>query len=361
MPATPGCKLVRPFGTLPDGRQTNLYQLTNKNGVVVTLTEFGATVVSIIVPDRHGVLGDIALGFDSVDGYLKKGNPFIGATIGRYGNRIARGRFNLNGKEYALAINNGVNHLHGGPGGYDKVLWERASDADTKNQSMTFRYVSKAGEEGYPGTLTVKVTFTLTDENSLIIDYHAVTDADTVVNLTNHTYFNLNGSGTITDHVLQLNADYFTPVDATQIPTGELRNVKGTPFDFTAPVKIGARIDTQGDEQISYGAGYDHNFVISPDASQKKVGSAFSEKTGRLLTVESTEPGVQLYTGNFLDGSLTGKSGNVYSKRTGFCLETQHYPDSPNQPDFPSTVLKAGRTYTTRTIYAFSCADKLEK
>jgi aldose 1-epimerase len=344
------------FGKLPDGRNVDLFALINKNRVKITVTNFGAAVVSIIVPDKNGVLGDIALGYDSVDGYRAGNNPFLGAVVGRYGNRIAHGKFTLNGKTCTLAINNGVNHLHGGPGGFDKVLWNVGETVEGDTAEVALSYTSPDGEEGYPGTLKTTVRYKLTNNNELVIDYAAVTDADTVVNLTNHTYFNLKGKGSIVDHLLKLHAEHFTPVDSTQIPTGEIRTVVGTPFDFRKPVKIGQRIDTD-DEQIAFGSGYDHNFIISTDNKLKSVGSVYCEATGRLLEVSSTEPGVQFYSGNFLEGSPVGKNGLVYEKRSGFCLETQHYPDSPNKPMFPSTVLKAGAKFTSCTIYRFAIAD----
>ncbi|MBN1578608.1 MAG: galactose mutarotase [Chitinispirillaceae bacterium] len=345
------------FGSMPDGRKVDLFTLTNHNGVTVTITAYGAAVVSIIIPDKNGDMGDIILGFDSLAGYLQKGNPFFGSTIGRFANRIARGKFTLNGKEYTLAINNGVNHLHGGPGGFDKVLWQ-AENIDRKDDAaVTMSYESPDGEEGYPGAMKATVAFQLTDNNELRFDYHAEADADTVVNLTNHTYFNLNGQGDILDHLLRLNASSFTPIDATQIPTGELRPVAGTPFDFTRPEKIGSRIDRTDDEQIVNGLGYDHNFVCSTNGSLSKAAAVYSPASGRLLEVLTTEPGIQFYSGNFLDGTLTGKRGVIYKKRGGFCLETQHFPDSPNQKLFPSVVLKAGTLFKSTTINRFSVAD----
>ena len=344
------------FGTMPDGRKVDLFTLTNKNGMTVTLTTYGAAVVSILVPDNKGVMGDVVLGFDSLSGYLQKGNPFFGSTIGRFANRIARGKFTLNGKEYTLAINNGLNHLHGGPGGFDKVLWSAEEGDNTDEAAVTMSYRSPDGEEGYPGTLTVSVRFELTDNNELRFDYRASSDADTIVNLTNHTYFNLNTDGDILGHLLRLNANTFTPIDETQIPTGEISPVAGTPFDFTRPEKVGARIDRTDDVQIVNGLGYDHNFVCATDGSLTKVAEIYSPVTGRLLEVLSTEPGIQFYSGNFLDGSLTGKRGMVYQKRSGFCLETQHYPDSPNQPSFPTVVLKAGAQFTSTTVNRFSVA-----
>ncbi|MBN1308311.1 MAG: galactose mutarotase [Chitinispirillaceae bacterium] len=346
------------FGTMPDGRKVDLFTLTNCNGVTVTITTYGAAVVSIIVPDKKGAMGDIVLGFDSLDGYLRRENPFFGSTIGRFANRIARGKFTLNGKEYALATNNGVNHLHGGITGFDKVLW-RAENIERKDDAaVTMSYVSPDGEEGYPGTMKVAVAFQLTDNNELRFEYRAEADADTIVNLTNHTYFNLDGEGEILDHLLQLNATSFTPIDATQIPTGELRPVAGTPFDFTRPERIGSRIGRSDDEQIVNGLGYDHNFVCSTDGSLSKAAAVYSPASGRLLEVLSTEPGMQFYSGNYLDGSLMGKGGVIYRKRSGFCLETQHFPDSPNQKSFPSTVLKAGGVFESTTVNRFSVADE---
>ncbi len=351
------CYKKEDFGTMPDGRKVQIFTLTNRNGVKVSVTTYGATVVSILTPDRNGIPGDIALGFDSLSGYLQKGNPFIGSTIGRFANRIARGRFTLNGKEYKLAVNNGVNHLHGGIYGFDKVLWNVEEERNTSPASVTMSYFSPDGEEGYPGNLRVTVRFELNDDNELKFDYTASSDADTIINLTNHTYFNLDTKGDILGHILRLNAKYFTPIDETQIPTGEIRVVAGTPFDFTKPEKIGARIDHTDNVQIVNGCGYDHNFVCDTKGGLTKVAEVFSPLTGRLLEVLTTEPGIQFYSGNFLDGSLKGKGGVIYKKRSGFCLETQHYPDSPNQPTFPTAVLKAGVTFKSTTINRFSVAE----
>ena len=341
------------FGKLADGQEADLYVLTNKNGVEAAITNYGGTLVSLKAPDRSGKVEDIVLGYDSVDGYAE-GKAFLGATIGRYGNRIAHGKFALNGITYTLARNDGENHLHGGLKGFNKVLWTAKSSSKDHAQSLQLNYLSKDGEEGYPGNLSVEVVYTLTDDNELKIDYSATTDKDTVVNLTNHSYFNLAGagSGDILQHQLLLNADRFTPVDAGLIPTGELRNVKGTPFDFTAATAIGDRID-QEDEQLKLGKGYDHNWVLIG----KSTGAAaqlYEPKSGRLLEVFTTEPGIQFYSGNFLDGSIHGKGGKVYNHRSGLCLETQHYPDSPNKPDFPSTMLKAGGHYRSSTTFKFT-------
>jgi len=338
------------FGRTEDGTSVDLYVLSNGKGVEVSIATYGGVVVSLKTPDRAGKQADIVLGFDSLDGYLK-GHPFFGSIVGRYGNRIAKGRFTLNGVEYTLAKNNGENHLHGGLKGFDKAVWKAREVADGVEMS----YLSKDGEEGYPGNLSVKVTYTLNEKNEFAIDYSATTDKDTVVNLTNHSYFNLagQGAGDILQHEMTLFADRFTPVDDGLIPTGELRSVKGTPFDFTKPVAIGARIN-QDDEQLKFGLGYDHNFVLNGGGKLAKAAEVYEATSGRVLEVSTTEPGVQFYTGNFLDGTLTGKGGKVYQKRYGFCLETQHFPDSPNRPSFPSVVLKPGEKYQSRTVWRFS-------
>jgi len=341
------------FGTV-DGKTVELYTLTNRKGAEAKITNYGATVVSLKVPDRNGKFDDIVLGFDNIDGYLQ-GTSFFGATIGRYGNRIAKGRFKLNGVEYKLATNNEPNHLHGGNKGFDKVIWNARPFNVKGGAGLALKYLSHDGEEGYPGNLSVSVSYTLTDNNELKISYAATTDKDTVVNLTHHSYFNLagHGNGDVLNHQLMINADRFTPTDAGSIPTGELRSVKGTPFDFTQPTTIGARID-QDDEQLKLAKGYDHNYVLNGRAGTlRKVASVSEPTTGRTMEVWTTEPGMQLYSGNFLAGAQ-GKSGKVYQFRYGFCLETQHYPDSPNKPSFPSTVLRKGTTYRTQTIYKFS-------
>ncbi len=327
------------------------YRLANPSGMEVTLLNYGATIQSIKVPDREGKLSDVLLGFDSLDGY-KGTHPYIGAIVGRYGNRIAKGRFTLNGVEYKLATNDKTNHLHGGLKGFDKVYWRAREIAPN---AIEFTYVSADGEEGYPGTLTAKVTYTLTDSNELRIAYEAASDKDTVVNLTNHAYFNLTGSGDILKHELLLKADRFTPVDAGLIPTGELRPVAGTPFDFTTATPIGARI-AAADDQLKLGGGYDHNFVLADTIRPEPVLAAqvYDPSSGRVLEVLTTEPGVQLYTGNFLDGSLKGKGGQAYARNAAFCLETQHFPDSPNQPAFPTVLLKGGSSYRSATIFKFS-------
>jgi aldose 1-epimerase len=345
----------QPFGKTADGQAVELYTLTNASGMVAKIMTYGGTVVSLSVPDRNKKMGDVVLGYDTLDGYLQN-NPFFGAIIGRYGNRIAKGRFTLNGKEYKLAQNNGENHLHGGLKGFDKVVWKAREVKSAEGPALELTYLSKDGEEGYPGNLSVTVTYTLTNKNELKIDYAATTDQDTVINLTNHSYFNLAGAGTgdILNHVIMINADRFTPVDETLIPTGELRSVKGTPFDFTTPTAIGARID-QKDEQLIFGKGYDHNFVLNKTGERLSLAARVYEPTsGRVMEVYTTQPGMQFYTGNFLDGTITGKSGKVYPRRSGFCLETQHFPDSPNKPGFPSTVLKPGQKYAQTTIYKFA-------
>ena len=351
-----------PFGETSDGTPVELYTLTNANGMRLDVTNYGGIIVRLLVPDASGELEDITLGYDSLGGYLEQ-SPYFGAIIGRYGNRIAGGRFTLDGETYELARNNGPNHLHGGEKGFDKVVWNTEPFENEEGTGLIFTYTSPDGEEGYPGTLDAKITYTLTDQNELIFDYEATTDEATPVNLTQHTYFNLAGhdSGDILDHVVTINADAFTPVDSTLIPTGELRPVAGTPFDFTQPTPIGARIDEEENEQIRFGLGYDHNFVLNrnePGADSLALAARVFEPTsGRVMEVFTTEPGVQFYSGNFLDGSITGKGGAVYAHRTGFCLETQHFPDSPNQPAFPSTILRPGETYRSRTVYKFDTRD----
>ena len=346
-----------PFGEMPDGRMVELYTLKNANGVEIRAITYGGIILSIHTPDRDAHFDDIVLGYDDLEGYLTE-TPYFGAIIGRYGNRIAQGRFSLDGDSFELATNNEPNHLHGGLKGFDKVVWEAESFLGQEGVGVVFRYTSPHLEEGYPGTLEVRVTYTLTDDNRLVVDYHATSDRATPVNLTQHTYFNLagDGSGDILGHELQLAASHYTPVDATLIPTGEIAPVAGTPFDFTSPMAIGARI-RQDDEQLVSGLGYDHNFVLDRgEASQSDLYQAarvHEPATGRVLEVYTTEPGIQFYSGNFLDGSITGKVGHIYHHRYGFCLETQHYPDSPNQPDFPSTILRPGQEYSSRTVYAF--------
>ena len=345
-----------PFGT-KEGIQVDLYTLRNAKGLEARIINYGGIVVSLKVADRNGQFGDVVLGFDNLDGYLSpdflKSNPYFGALIGRYGNRIGKSKFTLDGKVYTLAANNGPNHLHGGIKGFDKVVWE-ARPLQGEEPSLELHYLSKDGEEGYPGNLNVTAVYTLTNDNELKIEFTAVTDKDTVVNLTHHSYFNLAGKGDILGHEVMINANKFTPVDSTLIPTGELRAVAGTPFDFTSPTAIGARIN-QDNEQLKFGKGYDHNWVINKPAGELGVMARVYEPTsGRVLEVLSAEPGLQFYSGNFLDGTLKGKGGWVYQFRNGFCMEPQHYPDSPNKPDFPSVVLKPGETYKNTIIYRFS-------
>jgi aldose 1-epimerase len=342
-----------PFGTLPDGTAVEAFTLRNAHGVEVRAITYGAIITSLRVPDRAGHLDDVVLGHDTLAGYVEK-PAYFGAVVGRYGNRIAKGRFTLDGKTYTLATNNGPNHLHGGVRGFDKVVWKAAPAAS--GAGVTFTYTSPDGEEGYPGTLTARVTYTLTDAGELGLEYSATTDKPTVVNLTQHSYFNLAGAasgGDILGHELTIDADRFTPVDATLIPTGELAPVAGTPFDFRKATAIGARIG-QDDEQLHRGGGYDHNFVLNrPEAGQRPVVRLADPKSGRTMEIRTTEPGVQFYSGNFLDGTITGKGGTVYKYRSGLCLETQHFPDSPNHPDFPSTVLRPGKEYRSKTVLVF--------
>lgn len=343
------------FGKTADGTPVEIYTLTNANGLKAKITNYGGIVVSLLVPDRDGKPGDVVLGYETLEEYIEN-NPYFGTLVGRYGNRIARGKFTLEGIEYTLAQNDGENHLHGGPKGFDKVVWKADAFRSKNSVGLKLTYLSKDGEEGYPGNLSVTVVYTLTNDNELKIEYTAVTDKVTIVNLTHHGYFNLAGAGLgdILGHELMIKADRFTPVDKGLIPTGELRSVKGTPMDFTRAVAIGARID-QAAEQLVLGGGYDHNWVLNNgDGSLALAAKVYEPTTGRVMEVYTTEPGIQFYSGNFLDGSITGKGGKVYEYRYGFCLETQHFPDSPNKPDFPSTVLKPGETYTTTTIYTFS-------
>jgi|SRR4051812_9366075 len=342
------------FGSV-EGNPVDLYTLTNAHGLEARVTNFGGAIISLRVPDNKGQFADVVLGFDKVEDYATN-EPNFGVIIGRYGNRIAKARFTLDGKEYKLAANNGPNTLHGGIKGFSKAIWKAEPFQNSKGTGLVFTYTSKDGEEGFPGNLTTKVTYTLTDKNELIFDYQATTDKPTPVNLTQHSYFNLKGEGQgdILGHELMLNADRFTPVDENIIPTGELRPVKNTPFDFTKATAIGARINAD-DEQIKLGRGYDHNFVINRESSKLELTARVLEpETGRVLEVYTTEPGVQFYSGNFLNGKLTGKNGHAYQQRDGFALETQHYPDSPNHPEFPNTILRPGKTYRSETIYKFS-------
>ncbi|MET0647890.1 MAG: aldose epimerase family protein [Pyrinomonadaceae bacterium] len=343
------------FGQTRDGQAVHIYTLKNRRGAEARITTYGGTVVSLKVPDRAGKFDDVVLGFDDIEGFQKT-TTYMGALIGRYANRIAKGRFSLHGQEYTLATNNGENHLHGGVRGFDKVIWKARPLAARGGQSLELTYLSRDGEEGYPGNLNVRVVYTLNDANELKIDYYATTDKDTVVNLTNHNYYNLagQGNGDILGHVLTVNASRFTPTDAGAIPTGELRPVRGTPFDFTRPTAIGARIN-QDEEQLKLGKGYDHNFVVNGRPGTLRLAARVTEPTtGRVMETWTTEPGMQLYTGNYLDGSDVGKGGKPYRHRYGFCLETQHYPDSPNRAEFPSTVLRKGARFRSTTVYKFS-------
>jgi aldose 1-epimerase len=345
------------FGKIQDGQSVDLYTLTNKYGMTVSISNFGGTLVSLKVPDRDGKMGDVVLGYDNPADY-ENGKAYFGGTIGRYGNRIAHGKFTLDGGVYSLPLNDGPNTLHGGVRGFNKHVWNARDVSSSEGEALELTYVSKDGEEGFPGTLTVKVVYTLlADENAVKIDYTATTDKDTVLNLTNHSYFNLSGQGNgdILQHQLTLYASQFTPVDVTLIPTGKLQDVHNTPFDFLQPIAIGQRIN-MNDEQLKFGRGYDHNWVLdkkSPTA-MGLAARAYDPQSGRVLEVSTTEPGVQFYSGNFLDGTVHGKDGKLYAYRSAFCLETQHFPDSPNQKNFPSTLLQPGRTLHSTSIYKFT-------
>ena len=366
-----------PFGRMPDGTAVDLVTLTNTGGVEIRAINYGCIIASIRVPDRHGKFDDIVLGQATLEGYLTR-SRFFGAVAGHYANRIAKGRFTLDGKTIQLATNNGPNHLHGGVRGFDKVVWSADTFDHDGDHGVIFKYTSADGEEGYPGALDVHVTYTLTPRDELVVVYEAWTDKPTMVNLTQHSYFNLagDGSGDITGHELTIHADRFTPVDETQIPTGEIAPVDGTPFDFRKPTVIGARIDAH-DEQIRRGKGYDHNWVVNPSTLREPQGRpeqgrgttgsgqagparglapaarVVDPRSGRALSVATTEPGMQFYAGNNLDGTLTGKAGRVYGRRSGLCLETQHFPDSPNHANFPSTVLRPGERFQSKTVFTF--------
>jgi aldose 1-epimerase len=344
----------QPFGTTLDGQPVDLYTLRNAKGAEATIMTYGGTVTSLKVPDRKGNFGDVVLGYEKLDGYLTN-SPFFGCLVGRYGNRIAKAQFTLEGKIYTLAINNPPNSLHGGPTGFDKRVWNvTKAEVGPDGPRLELTYLSKDGEEGFPGNLNVTATYTLTDGNALRLEYTATTDKETVCNLTHHSYFNLAGKGDILGHLVYINADKFTPVDSTLIPTGELKPVDMTPFDFRKPTAVGARIN-DSDEQIKFGGGYDHNWVVNKPMGKLGLMARVTEPaTGRVMEVWSTEPGVQFYTGNFLDGTITGKDGRVYQRRNGLCFEPQHYPDSPNQPQFPSTELKPGQAYKNTILYKFS-------
>lgn len=341
----------QPFGKTAEGTAVNEYTLTNKNGVSMSVINYGGIITRLIAPDRNGKLEDIVLGYDSLGGYLKE-SPYFGAIVGRYGNRIANGKFALDGTTYTLAQNNNGQHLHGGLKGFDKVFWNIEEVGANK---LRLTYLSKDLEEGYPGNLNVTVTYELTDDNELKIDYAATTDKKTVVNITQHSYFNLTGNvkRDVLDHQVEIYADKFVPVTKVLIPTGELKSLNGSLFDFRKQTSIGARINEK-DQQLEFGGGYDHCWVLSDSKPVKHAAMVYEPASGRALDVYTTEPGLQFYSGNFLDGSLTGKGGVVYKHRYGFCLETEHFPDSPNQKNFPSTELKPGETYSTQTIYKFS-------
>jgi len=344
--------MVKPFGQTVSGQKVDLYTLANENGMKISISNYGATVVNLLAPDRNGKLADVVLGFDSFAPYPVK-SPYFGAIVGRYGNRIDKGRFTLDGKSYKLTLNDGPNHLHGGAKGFDKRIW-KGEILKSNEPSVEFTLHAADGEEGYPGNLVAVVTYTLTNKNEIRISYKASTDKPTVINLTNHTYFNLAGAGngTILDHQLKIHANRFTPVNATLIPTGELKNVAGTVMDFRQATAIGARIKEVGGKPV----GYDHNYVLSkcPFACRAIAAEVSDPKSGRVMKVYTDQPGIQFYSGNFLDGTITGKGGKVYKQYDGFCLETQHFPDSPNEPKFPPTVLRPGQTYKSTTVYAFS-------
>ena len=341
------------WGALPSGETISLFTLRNEKGVETTISSYAGRIVTLKVPDRDGKFADVVLGYDTLAPYTQK-NPFFGTLVGRYANRIANGGFTLNGKKYTLAVNNGPNSLHGGLQGFDKKAWH--PEITNGGKSLQLTYVSKDGEEGYPGTLTSVVTYTLGSDNSLTLDYAATTDADTVLNLTNHSYFNLagHGNGKILDHQLMITADKFTPVNANLIPTGELKSVEGTPFDFRQPTAIGARIDSP-DQQMQYGAGYDHNFVLNRAGDAPSLAARITEpQSGRVMDVLTTQPGMQFYTANHITGEIKGKEGAIYHARGAYCFETQHFPDTPNQPSFPTAVLKPGEKYHQITVFRFS-------
>ena len=366
------------FGVTRDGRTVEKYTLANASGMEVSIITYGGIITSILAPDRDGDYDNVVLGFDNLAAY-EAGSPYFGAIIGRYGNRIARGKFTLDGTEYTLAVNNGANALHGGIKGFDKVVWAAEEYEVAEGEALALTYTSADMEEGFPGTLAVKVIYTLTDSDLLSIEYSATTDKATIVNLTNHTYFNLagEGMGTIYDHVLMINANHFTPVDAGLIPTGELADVTDSPFDFRVPKPIGQDIRSD-DEQLAFGRGYDHNWVLDfemPEDIESIVGydddgdddnplvlaaGVYEPVTGRILNVMTSEPAIQFYAGNMLDGTLYGASGNAYRQSEGFCLETQHYPDSPNHPAFPSTTLRPGEVYATTTVFMFLTDEELD-
>jgi len=338
---------------MSDNKKVNLFTLTNKNNMTVKIIDYGGIITEIIIPDKNGKLIDIALGFDKLDNYLKA-HPYLGATIGRFGNRIANGTFSIDGKEYKLACNDGDNHLHGGEKGFDKIVW----DSEIQGNTLKLSYFSKDMEEGYPGNMNVEVSFSLTDDNELVIDYIADTDKKTILNLTNHSYFNLNGEGDSNDilkHSLKLNCNQYTETDSGSIPTGVISDTLGTPLDFSSLTELGSRINSDF-EQMVFAGGYDHNFIINGNTDSLRLAAELQgDISGILMQVLTTEPAIQIYTGNYLDGSVTGKAGKAYTKRSGICLETQHYPDSPNHAAFPTTELEPGKQFKSTTIYKFSC------
>jgi aldose 1-epimerase len=343
-----------PFGELPNGPALTIYTLTNANGVEVRTIPYGAIIVSVRVPDKTGKLDDVVLGFDRIDGYAGT-HPYFGAVVGRYGNRIAKATFALDGKQYALAANNGPNSLHGGAKGFDKKVWGAELFDRDGNVGIIYTVTSPDGDEGYPGNLKVQVTYTLTKSNELAVEYEATTDKATPLNLTQHSYFNLagEGRGDILNHRLTIDANRYTPVDPTLIPNGDYAGVENTPFDFRQPTPIGTRIDAD-DEQLRFAGGYDHNWVLNRDRDGVLHAARLEEPTsGRTLDISTTEPGIQFYAGNFLDGTIKGKSGHVYARRSGLCLETQHFPDTPNHSSFPSTILRPGEQYRSKTVFAF--------
>lgn len=349
---------MRPFGETAAGEPVDIYTLVNSEGAEAEITNYGAIVVSLMMPDQDGEFGDVVLGFDTLDGYISneylEANPYFGATVGRYANRIANAEFTLDGETYTLTANDGDNHLHGGDQGFDKVVSRAQAYTTANGPALRLYYVSEDGEEGFPGNLDVMVTYTLTNDNELRADFHATADAPTICNLTHHSYFNLAGEGDILDHVVMMPADHFTPVNDELIPTGEVRPVDGTPFDFREPTPIGARIDSDN-EQLERGMGYDHNWVYDKEEGELTLMARVTEpESGRVMEVLSTKPGMQLYTGNFLDGALTGKDDWVYEHRHGFCMEPHYFPDGPNQPDFPSAVLRPDETYDHTIVYRFS-------
>ena len=357
--AASGTITQKPFGTAPNGQAVTLYTLTNPSGVQISIMNYGGIVQSLLLPDKSGKLGDVVLGYNSLDKYVAN-SPYFGAIVGRYANRIAKGQFTLDGKSYQLAVNNGPNSLHGGKVGFDKVVWTATPMPNAPHGAVALHlhYLSKDGEENYPGNLNVDVTYTLSNDNTLALDYKATTDADTVVNLSSHIYWNLDGqgSGTILNQFARINADKFTPTDPTQIPTGALQPVAGTPFDFRTSTAIGNRIN-QSDPQLAAGMGYDHNWVLNKSRrGLTEAASFYSPQSGRTVDVYTDQPGLQFYSGNFLDGTITGKDGAVYQKHDAFVFEAQHFPDSPNHPSFPTTELKPGETYTQHTVYKFGVA-----